>query len=254
MATLRNVRLRWILAGLALSGLAGGVLAATDQSGAAGADPGSATSQSADAGPAAGTDQPAPPRAGPGAPWARAHYGGWDGPRGPEARPMGPPRWHHPPMNMGGRRFGEPMLDRPLLLAFRRLDLTDPQWQRVQAILEVEHLRRGAGSTTPEQRRDQLAALLDPGDPHHAAAVQAAKDLAVARIDQAAHTQQALYEVLTPAQKTRLQQLVAQRREQMRERLQQREQRAQRTHRAHPDAQGSAGQDAAPPAASPGGQ
>jgi Spy/CpxP family protein refolding chaperone len=71
--------------------------------------------------------------------------------------------------------------------------------------------------------------LFDPGDPHHAEAVQAVKDRAAARIDQAAHAQEALYEVLTPAQKTHLQQLSAQRRERVRQRLQQRGARRGRT-------------------------
>jgi Spy/CpxP family protein refolding chaperone len=207
MVTVRHIGTRWVLAGLAMTGLAGGVLAATDQPGDAGSAA-SDTAQSSDSGPAADRGEP------------QAHRGGWDGPGGPQARPMGPPRWHRPAMP-GGRHFGEPMLDRPLLLAFRRLDLTDQQWQRVQAILEVQHLRSGAG-TTAEQRQAQMAALFDPASAQHTQAVQAIKDRAVARIDQAAHTQQALYQVLTPAQKTHLQQLIARRRARMQERLQQR--------------------------------
>jgi Spy/CpxP family protein refolding chaperone len=144
---------------------------------------------------------------------------------------------------MAGRHLGEPMLDRPLLLAFRRLDLNDQQWQRVQAILEVQHLRRGAG-VSPQERRAQIAALFDPGDPHHSQAVQATKDRAVARIDQAAHAQQALYEVLTPAQKTQLQQLVAQRRERMQQRLQRQ---GERGTRRGGEAQGQDGADTRPP-------
>jgi Spy/CpxP family protein refolding chaperone len=136
---------------------------------------------------------------------------------------MGPTRWHRPQfaMRMRGRLGDGQMLDRPLLMAFRRLNLTDQQWDRVQAVLEVQQLRRGADGT-PQQRRAQVQALFDPGDSHHAEAVQAIKDRAVARIDQAAHAQEALYEVLTPAQKARLQQLATQRRERTRARLQQR--------------------------------
>ena len=192
MVTVRHLRMRWILAGLALMGLAGAGLGATEQSTTAGADPSASTVHSPDV---------------------------------PQARRVGPLRWHRPGMRMRGRRFGEPMLDRPLLLAFRQLDLTDQQWQRVQAILEVQHLRRGAGATG-QQRRAQVAALLNPGDPQHSQAVQAVKDRAVARIDQATREQQALYEVLTPAQQTRLQQLLTQRRERMRQRLQRRGARA----------------------------
>ncbi|HTT05054.1 MAG TPA: hypothetical protein VMF64_07170 [Steroidobacteraceae bacterium] len=221
MITVRHLGMRWVLAGLAMTGLAGAGLAATDQPTSAGTDPSASAVQSSDAG--AASDQ-GPDQQGPARPHVRARHDGWDGPGGPQARRMGPTRWHRPAMMMRGRRFGEPMLDRPLLLAFRRLDLTDQQWQRVQAILEVQHLRSGTGGTggTGPERRAQLAALLNPGDPGHSQAVQAAKDRAVARIDQAAHTQQALYEVLTPAQQGQLQQLVAQRRERMRQRLQQR--------------------------------
>ncbi len=203
-----HVGMRWALAGLAMTGLAGGVLAATDQPGSAGADTGAESAPPADQGHGPGPQH-----------W---RTGGWNAPGGPQARRAGPSDWHRPPM-MRGRAGDGLMLDRPLLLSFRRLELTDQQWQRVQAILEVQHLRSGAGDT-PEERRAQVAALFDPGDAHHAEAVQAIKDRTVARIDQAAHTQQALYEVLTPAQKTHLQQLVSQRRERIRGRLQQREQ------------------------------
>jgi Spy/CpxP family protein refolding chaperone len=113
-------------------------------------------------------------------------------------------------------------LDRPLLMSLRSLDLTDQQWQRVQAILEVQQLRGDSANESPQQRQAQMAALLNPGDPQHAAALQAIKQRADARIDQAARTQQALYDVLTPVQKTRFQQLVAQRRERMDQRMQQR--------------------------------
>lgn len=227
MVTVRHPGMRWILAGLAMTGLAGAALAATDQPTNAGADPSASAVQS--------PDQQGPARA-----QARARRGGWDGPGGPQARRIGPQRWHRPGMRMRGRGFGESMLDRPLLLAFRRLDLTDKQWQRVQAILEVQQLRSGAGGTQ-EQRRAQVAALFNPGDPQHSQAVQAVKDRLVARIDQAAHTQQALYEVLTPAQQTRLQQLVTQRRERMRQRLQQRGERG-----AQQPGQGGDGAGAAP--------
>src|SRR6185437_12643852 len=98
MVTVRRFGIRWLLAALAMAGLAGSALAASAQ---------------------------------------------WDAAGGPLARRTGPPRWHHPAMPVRGHRLGEPTLDRPLLLAFRHLELTDAQWQRVQAILEVQHLRQG---------------------------------------------------------------------------------------------------------------
>ena len=172
MVTAHHVGLRWILAGLAMAGLAGGVVLAQ---GAGGADSGPAAVRAAIA--------------------------------GAQTRRAGPRRRHRPALAMRSRRGAAQLLDRPLLLAFRRLDLTDQQWDRVQAILEVQQLRRGAAGTRQE-RRAQTEALLNPGDPKHGQAVQAIKDRAVARIDQAAHAQQALYEVLTPAQKMQLQQLI----------------------------------------------
>jgi len=198
-------------AGLALAGLAGGALAATDPPDNSNSSPSVDAAQGPDQGAVADQQEPA-------AAAVRGAAGGWDGPGGPQARRMGPHHWGRPPVALAGHGFGRPTLDRPLLLAFRRLELSDAQWQRVQAILEVQHLRRGADDTgaTPEQRRAQLAALFNPGDPQHGAAVQAMKDRATARIDQDARTQQALYEVLTPAQKDRLQQLIAQHLERLR--------------------------------------
>jgi Spy/CpxP family protein refolding chaperone len=210
MAIGRNDKWQWVLAGLAMTGLAGGVLCASAQT------PGGDSATDA-------------------------------APTGPgDARgPHGPGGWERPgagPHRMGqGFHRGGFALDRPLLMSFRRLDLTDEQWQRVQAILEVQQLRRAAGNETPEQRRAQIAALFDPGDPQHAAAVQAMKERVTARIDQATRTQQALYEVLTAEQKTHLQQLVAQRRQHMGERRQQRGR--------HGTGPGPGPDDGAPPAA-----
>lgn len=111
-------------------------------------------------------------------------------------------------------------LDAPLLGAFRQLNLSDAQRERVREVLlnariSALQAREKQGAATDRQ---QFAALLNPGDPNYARAVQAAKDRAVDRIERATQTQQALYNVLTPAQKTQLTQILAQRRERMQQR------------------------------------
>ncbi|MGH8207010.1 MAG: Spy/CpxP family protein refolding chaperone [Steroidobacteraceae bacterium] len=227
---------------LALSVLAGGAMAATDNSGSPG--PG-------DAAPAASAPQNRPqagddhrgfrdfhrhgPDQGRRGEWR--HRRGWD-----HGWHRGWYRhgWHHgrtaiivrpgfgaPPFTMhrGFHRFGpgrasaggSGMLDRPLLGALRRLDLTTDQRQKVRTILmnarqQATQRRRGAGNAP------DFTALLNPGDPNHARAVQAARDRAAQRIEVASATQQNLYNVLTPQQKTQLTQHFAQ----MRTRMQQR--------------------------------
>lgn len=117
------------------------------------------------------------------------------------------------------------MLDAPMLASFRRLELTDEQRQHVRQILITAHQRgtTGAGAAhAAGTGRQDMAAIFNPGDPRYARAVQAAKDRAAARIQQATDTQQALYNVLTPAQKTQLSQIFAQRQERRQQRRQQR--------------------------------
>lgn len=111
-------------------------------------------------------------------------------------------------MGMGmGAGFGPAMgLERPLLGAFRRLDLSAQQWQQVRQ--ELMNARQ-AQHRTPAQP-DRLRALLDPSEAGHAQAVQEAKDRAVARIEQAAQLQQRLYQILTPQQQQRFKQMLAQ--------------------------------------------
>lgn len=112
-------------------------------------------------------------------------------------------------------------LDAPMLMAFRRLNLSDEQRERVRNVLlnaRISALQAREKQPGEVAARQQFAALLNPGDPDHARAVQAAKDRAVDRIERATQTQQALYNVLTPAQKTQLTQMFAQRRERLQRR------------------------------------
>lgn len=109
-------------------------------------------------------------------------------------------RGHH------GMRDPAMLLDRPLLGALRQLDLSQDQWQKVRMLLMTARQVRGA---QPRPSPAQLQALLNPGDPGHASALQAAKEHAAERLQRAAELQQRLYEVLTPEQKTQLNQLFA---------------------------------------------
>ena len=135
-------------------------------------------------------------------------------------------RWQHARHGgFGGRAGMRPdagMLDRPLLGAFRRLDLTQDQWQKVRSILMTARQQARPAAGAPRANPAQLLALLNPGDPGHAAAVQAAQDRAVARIQRANQVQQNLYDVLTPQQKTRLTQMLAQVRQRVQQRLRER--------------------------------
>ncbi len=138
------------------------------------------------------------------------------------------------------------MLDAPMLRTFRQLNLSDAQRQQVRTILmnalnsARQQRQNAAGAATARQ---DLAAIVNPGDPNYARAVQAAKDRAAQRIQRATQTQQALYNVLTPAQKRQLTQIFAQRRQRMQQRMQQRTQRAaQRGAGRGPQAGGADGQ------------
>lgn len=160
--------------------------------------------------------------------WHRWHEGwgrpGW-GPRGRGFAGRGPGERFGRPGVRGGPAMGTMRLDAPMLGAFRQLNLSDAQRQRVRTILmsarDSARPQRGNQAGAAAARQD-LAAIVNPGDPNYARAVQAAKDRAAQRIQQASQTQQALYGVLTPAQKTQLTQILAQRQA----RMQQREQRA----------------------------
>ncbi len=224
---------RWLLTAVALSALAGGAMAANDNSSSSGTD---------DAAPAATAPQNQAGardfhrggsgdfrRGGPGDGRADGwrHRGYHDGYRGGEIIIVRPGFGRRQSMmHRGFHRFGPRgmegpggpgMLDRPLLGAFRQLDLTADQRQKVRAILmnarQQATQRRPAAGTAPN-----FNALLDPGDPNHARAVQAAKDRAAQRIQLASQTQQSLYDVLTAEQKAKLTQTFAQ----MRTRMQQR--------------------------------
>jgi Spy/CpxP family protein refolding chaperone len=105
--------------------------------------------------------------------------------------------WHR-----GGHRMGGLMMH-----ALHQLNLTDAQKQSVHAILATAHTqllaqRQSAGAPN-------FAALSNPGDPNHAAALQDMQTRMSARIAARDQVQQQIYGVLTADQKTQLASIIA---------------------------------------------
>ena len=106
--------------------------------------------------------------------------------------------WHH----HRGAMMGGFMLH-----ALHQLNLTDAQKQSVHSILlgaraQFKAQRQGAGVSN-------FAALANPGDPNHAAALQDLQSRMAARIQAREQVQQQIYSVLTPDQKSQLASIVA---------------------------------------------
>ncbi len=167
-------RIPWLMAAVAATGVAGAVMAQT------GSGPDSAVSGPGNAAP--GPDD-AGAGAGPGA--------------GPGTEVPMRPHWHHRHM----------MLSAGLLRAFHQLNLTPQQRQSVKSIVaaarqQAEAQRRAAGAP-------DFTVLSNPGDANYAAALQALQARIAQRIEQASQTELQLYNVLTPEQKARLPQVLA---------------------------------------------
>ena len=95
------------------------------------------------------------------------------------------------------------------------LDLSEAQRDKVHALLGEEHEKMGpAAEGTPAD----FVALGNPGDPKHGAAVEAAKQRAVAHVQHFAELEQKVYALLTPEQQARLPALLADEQKQMQER------------------------------------
>jgi len=103
---------------------------------------------------------------------------------------------------------------RGLMLA-RGLNLTDAQKQQIHTILstarqnamkEMKDGKPGDGKAGPMS--DRLA-LMNPGDPNYAAAVQSAKKRAADRIQHMSDLHQQIYNVLTADQKSEVQKRIA---------------------------------------------
>lgn len=113
--------------------------------------------------------------------------------------------WHR---HHGGMLIGV------MLRATRQLDLTPQQQDSIRTILSSARAQHQAGAA----ERPDLAALANPGDPNHAAAIQSARAAAAARFQSELDVQQQIYDVLSADQKARLPQVLSEMESKARER------------------------------------
>jgi Spy/CpxP family protein refolding chaperone len=159
-------RAKWLVAAVAMTGLAGVVYAQTT------------------------TSNPSDPAANSSTRTGGGHDGGdhhW--------------RHHH------GHRHHRHMMGGMMLHTLHQLNLTDAQKQSVHGILakarsqfEAQHQQAAAPN---------FAALANPGDPNHAAALQALQARMTGRLQAQDQIQQQIYGVLTANQKTQLASILA---------------------------------------------
>ena len=223
---------------LAVSGIAaGGALAAAElPDSASGVDDAAAvqgTPSGADSDTAGGHDQ-----------GGYGGHGGFNRGYGGPGPGLGAGRaddWHHG-AGMGWRRGFErshrsPLLDRGFFAALRQLDLTPVQREQMRTIVfnarEAVRMERAneQQSGAAKRRRDDFAALSNPGDPNYAQALQQLKSRAAERVQQAitraSETEQKLYNVLTAEQKAKLPQVLSDQRAHREQRLQEMKRRYQ---------------------------
>lgn len=115
------------------------------------------------------------------------------------------------------RHYGHERL--PLMGTLKQLDLTAEQQQSVRSIFESNAEARKALREQRRANRISLASVM-PDDPGYPALIEERKQLAAQAIQQASDTQTQLYAVLTPEQKAKVPQVLAERkalREQRRE-------------------------------------
>jgi len=111
--------------------------------------------------------------------------------------------WRHHDMHGHGPGFGgEP----GLMSVLHDLDLTSAQKDQVHGILSAQ---RAQMKSDRQGEIADLPALGNPGDPQHAAAVQAAEKRAADRVQHRSAVDQQIYGVLTPAQQAQLPKLLA---------------------------------------------
>jgi Spy/CpxP family protein refolding chaperone len=111
---------------------------------------------------------------------------------------------HHHGWGHGGMEGG------PGFMLARGLNLTDAQKQQIHTILGTarQNAMKEMQDHKPGGAPDRLA-LMNPGDPNYAAAVQAAKKRAADRIQHMSDLHQQIYNVLTAEQKSEVQKRVA---------------------------------------------
>ena len=106
--------------------------------------------------------------------------------------------WHH------GHRGG--MLVGVMLRATRQLNLTAEQQASIKSIMSSARAEHQAAAGTAGV---DMMTLANPGDPNYATALQNAKAAAAARLQNEVELQSQIYNVLTPDQKAKLPQVLA---------------------------------------------
>lgn len=137
--------------------------------------------------------------------------------------PDGPPKegGMHGPMHgdMHGHMHGHEMMmagpGMEFMHVLHALDLSDAQRDKVHALMRDEHEKMGAAAGGPPA---DLVALGNPGDPKHAAAIEAAKQRAVEHVQHFAELEQKIYGLLTPEQQAKLPKLLAEEQKHLEER------------------------------------
>jgi len=86
------------------------------------------------------------------------------------------------------------------------LQLTDAQRESIRQVMQDA---RAAARSQPRPSAAELQALVIPTDPNHANALEAAKQRAVARVQNRADVGARIYALLTPEQQSKLPQLLA---------------------------------------------
>jgi Spy/CpxP family protein refolding chaperone len=116
---------------------------------------------------------------------------------------------------MGGGMMGGGMEGGRGFMLARGLNLTDAQRQQIHTILEnarqnaMKEMKDGKPGDGKAGGMPDRLALMNPGDPNYAAAVQSAKKRAADRIQHMSDLKQQLYNVLTAEQKSEVQKRIA---------------------------------------------
>lgn len=129
---------------------------------------------------------------------------------------------HHGQMHRHG---GAPHRDMTLMRTLKQLDLTAEQKQGVQSIFEGNAPQR---QTLREQQRSNRAALAStmPDDPKYPELIATQKKLATDAIQHTSDTQTQVYALLTPEQKARIPQVLAERKARWEQRREQHKERS----------------------------
>jgi Spy/CpxP family protein refolding chaperone len=97
-----------------------------------------------------------------------------------------------------------------MMSALKQLDLTAEQQQSVRAVFDGNAEQRKALRERQRSNRDSLASTM-PDDPNYPALIAAKKQLAAEAIQQASDTQTQVFALLTPEQKAKVPQVLAER-------------------------------------------